>query len=110
MGMMPLGLTEFDGMIRSELIAEIERLRAELYMRDKMELHEVVMKLVGPVMPVGETREDERRLENMKALTELADRLLLEIDVVSHSADRVEASMKAIGVHARDFMMAVKDA
>lgn len=71
MGMMPLGLTEFDGMIRSELIAEIERLRAELYMRDKMELHEVVMKLVGPVMPAGETREDERRLENMKALTEL---------------------------------------
>ena len=75
-----------------------------------MELHEIVMKLVGPVMPVGETREDERRLENMKALTELVDRLLFEVDAVSHNADRVEASMKAVGVHARDFMTAVKDA
>ena len=27
-----------------------------------------------------------------------------------HSADRVEASMKAIGIHARDFMAIVKDA
>ena len=75
-----------------------------------MELHEVVMKMVGPVMPVGETREDERRLENIKKLTELVDRLLFEIDAVSHNADRVEASMKAIGVRARDFMTAVKDA
>ena len=75
-----------------------------------MELHEIVMKLVGPVMPVGETREDERRLENMKALTELVDRLLFEVDAVSHNADRVEASMKAVGVHARDFMTVVKDA
>ena len=75
-----------------------------------MELHEIVMKLVGPVMPVGETREDERRLENMKALTELVDRLLFEVDAVSQNADRVEASMKAVGVHARDFMTAVKDA
>ena len=75
-----------------------------------MELHEIVMKLVGPVMPVGETREDEQRLSNMKALTELVDRLLFEVDAVSHNADRTEASMKAIGVHARDFMTAVKDA
>lgn len=75
-----------------------------------MELHEIVMKLVGPVMPVGETREDERRLENIKTLTELADRLLFEIDAVSHNADRAEASMRAIGVHAREFITAVKDA
>ena len=75
-----------------------------------MELLEIVMKLIGPVMPVGETREDERRLENMKVLTELVDRLLFEVDSASHNADRVEASMKAVGVHARDFMAAVKDA
>lgn len=75
-----------------------------------MELHEIVMKLIGPVMPVGESREDERRLKNMKSLTELIDRLLFEVDAVSHNADRVEASMKAIGVHARDFIASVKDA
>ena len=31
-----------------------------------MELYEIVMKLVGPVQPVGETRADEQRPANMK--------------------------------------------
>jgi hypothetical protein len=77
---------------------------------EKMELHEIVRKLVGPVTPVGETQEDARRLENMKVLTELADRLLCDIALTAHNADRVEASMKAIGVHARKFMASVRDA
>ena len=34
--------------------------------RNDMELYEIVMKLVGPVQPVGETRADEQRLANMK--------------------------------------------
>ena len=75
-----------------------------------MELYEIVMKLIGPVQPVGETRADEQRLESMKKLTELTDRLLFEIDAAAHNADRAEASMRAIGVHARDFMADVKDA
>lgn len=75
-----------------------------------MELHEIVMKLVGPVRPIGEHNADKERLENMKKLTELTDRLLFEIDAASPSADRAEASMKAIGEHARDFMAAVRDA
>lgn len=75
-----------------------------------MELHEIVMTLVGPVQPVGETRADEQRLDNMKKLTELVDRLLFEIDTAAASADRVEASMKAIGMHARKFMATVGDA
>ena len=33
-----------------------------------------------------------------------------EIDDAVHSADRVEAPMKAIGIHARDFMAIVKNA
>lgn len=74
-----------------------------------MKLHEIVMKLVGPVTPIGETQEDGRRLENMRVLTELVDRLLFVINAASHNADRTEASMKVIGVHARDFMKAVKD-
>ena len=52
---------------------------------------------------------DEQRLANMKKLTELTDQLLGEIDDTVHSADRVKASMKAIGIHARDFMATVKD-
>jgi len=55
-----------------------------------MELYEIVMKLVGPVQPVGETRADKQRPASMKKLTELAE--------------------KAIGIHARDFMAIIKDA
>ena len=34
--------------------------------RNDMELYEIVMKLVGLVQPVGETRADEQRPANMK--------------------------------------------
>lgn len=75
-----------------------------------MELYDIVMKLVGPVDPVGETRADEQRLENLKKLTALTDALLCEIYSVAHNADRNESSMKAIGVRARNFMEAVRNA
>ena len=75
-----------------------------------MELHEIVMKLAGPVQPVGETNADARRLENMRTLTELVDMLLGHISLASGYADRDEASMKAIGAHARDFLNDVRSA
>lgn len=75
-----------------------------------MTLYETVMKLVGPVEAVGETGQDERALENLKELTELVDLLLWKIANTAGTADRPEASMKAIGNHARDFLKVVKEA
>ena len=75
-----------------------------------MELHEIVLKLIGPVQPVGETRADEERLENMRSLTDLTDKLLYEIERAAPFADREEASMKKIGAHARYFLGEVHDA
>lgn len=72
-----------------------------------MTLHEIVMKLVGPVQPVGESYSDEQRLKNMQELTELVDALLDEIHHASKDADRVESSMKIIGQHARSFLATV---
>ena len=46
----------------------------------------------------------------MNALTELVDRLLFYIDDVAQYADRPKASMKAIGVRARDFLKETKEA
>ena len=37
--------------------------------------YDVVKKLIGEVRPVGETNEDNRRLENLKALCELMDEI-----------------------------------
>lgn len=69
-----------------------------------MELYDVVMKLVGPVLPVGEHHEDSKRFENITRLTALVDTLLCEIRDASSAADRPEASMKKIGIHARAFL------
>ena len=74
-----------------------------------MELYEVVLKLTGPVRPVGETNEDARRLANMKKLTELTSALLDCISSVEGYATRPEASMKAVGVYAEEFMKSVKE-
>ena len=75
-----------------------------------MELFEIVMKLNGPVQPLGERHADQTRLANMKTLTKLADRILYEINRAEPAADRVEFYVKAIGVHAREFMESVKNA
>ena len=46
----------------------------------------------------------------MKALTELVDRLLFDIGEADQYAEASDASMKAIGVHARDFLKGTKEA
>ena len=70
-----------------------------------MNLHEVVMKLAGPIDPIGETNADARRLENLKQLTELADRLVLDIDRIASSyKNNHQASMKAASEHCVKFL------
>lgn len=75
-----------------------------------MDLYDVVTKLVGPVDAVGETNEDARRLANLKELTTLVDRLLYEIVHAATASTRQEASMKAIGMHAKNFLRDVREA
>ena len=70
-----------------------------------MELYGVVLKLVGPTFPIGETNEDERRFENLKELTKLVDLLLRDIDqIATLNADRVEFSMKRSGDFCNKFL------
>ena len=70
-----------------------------------IDIYEVVKKLIGPIDPVGKSESDAARLENIKQLTRLVDMLVSDIDyVANHNKDRVEASMKAIGVFADKFM------
>lgn len=73
-----------------------------------MELYDIVKKLIGPIHPCGDHGIDQERLKNMKALTVLVDKLLFDIENAVHCADRQEASVRAIGVHARDFMDTLK--
>jgi hypothetical protein len=66
--------------------------------------YDVVVKLVGPIDPVGETNADGRRFENLVAMCELADALLTDIDsVATYNKDRVEHSMRKAGRYAAEF-------
>lgn len=69
-----------------------------------MELKDVVMKLVGPISPIGETNYDRGVLENAKVLTQLVDDLLTDIDqVASDNKDRHQHSMALVGEHCSEF-------
>jgi hypothetical protein len=69
-----------------------------------MEMIDVVRRLLGPIEPVGESNEDERRLKNLEATIEIVDRLLCDIGSAAQDADRVEHSMRVIGQRAKQFL------
>lgn len=70
-----------------------------------MEIYDVVVKLVGPIIPVGETQTDAKRLENLKVLTKLTNTLLIDIDSIARdNKDRVEYSRKKVGEFAAKFL------
>ena len=69
-----------------------------------MKLIDVVRKLVGPVIPVGETREDDERFENLQAEIELIDRMMSDISDVAGEVNRSEYSRKRAGLAAKKFL------
>jgi len=69
-----------------------------------MDIHEIVKKLIGEIEPVGESNEDDRRYENLKALVMLTDKLMADIDdVATYNRSRIEFSMKRAGNYAKAF-------
>jgi len=66
--------------------------------------HDVIGKLLGPIEPVGETNEDERRYKNLDATIELVEKLCYDIYCVSRNKDRQEYSMKRAGITADKFL------
>jgi len=68
-----------------------------------IDIYEVTKKLIGEIEPVGETRTDDVRFENLKVMITLVDKLLSEIDAVAANKTQHEFSMKRAGEHASDF-------
>jgi hypothetical protein len=66
--------------------------------------YEIVKKIVGPINPVGETNEDDRRFENLMVMTSLVDKLLTDIDTVGMEKTREEYSRKRAGEFADKFL------
>ena len=74
----------------------------------KMEIYDIIKKLIGPIDPIGETYEDNERFENLKATTKLVNQLLFKIYTVSYNKDKVEFSMKKSGEFAHKFLKTIK--
>jgi hypothetical protein len=77
-----------------------------------MTLEEIILKLVGPIEPIGDSRVDEERFENLNNLCDLVDHLVSYIDHVGCNKDRVECSMRRAGEYADNFLsetLGIKD-
>jgi len=75
-----------------------------------LDLDDIVLSLTGPINATGSHEVDERHLENLKTLTQLIDRLLYVVSDEAPYAKRKEASMNAIGIHAKTFLNDVHNA
>ena len=78
-------------------------------MKKLLDVRDVVLKLTGPIQPVGESNTDAERLENIQQLTATVDDLITHIALQIHNADEPEASRRAIGNHAREFLRGLRD-
>ena len=73
-----------------------------------IDTYDVVTKLIGDIDPVGETHTDNKRLENLKALILLTNKLMGDIDRVYRlNKDFHQASMKEASNTAKAFLDAV---
>lgn len=66
--------------------------------------YEIVTKLIGPIQPTGDHGVDTKHLENMRNMTELVGALLDNVRKAARASNSKEASVRAIGLHARDFV------
>ncbi len=73
-----------------------------------MEIIDVVKKLVGKIDPIGETRIDNERLENLKILTALVEGLIEDIYAVSKNKNCPEYSRQEAGMYAACFLEHVR--
>lgn len=69
-----------------------------------MNTYEVVIKLIGQIMPIGETNEDERRFKSLEETTELVNLLLEDIDRVASCSHRGEWSIRRSEEFANKFL------
>lgn len=67
-----------------------------------MNPNEIVNRIIGKTVPIGETNADEVRFENLKAKCELVECLVRELDELSKLSSSHEFSVKRAGQYAAD--------
>ena len=69
---------------------------------------EVARNMIGCVEAIGETHYDDKAYENLDVMIDVCNALLDDIYEASKAKDRVEYSMKKIGIHAYGFLEDLK--
>lgn len=77
---------------------------------NKNTIYDVTKKLIGPINPIGESNEDDRRFENLQSLCYLVDKLMFDISDLLYHKNTIEYSKKRSGLKALDFLKETKSA
>lgn len=67
-------------------------------------ISEVIERLVGPILPIGCSSEDARRLKNQNLYQSLVADMVDDIRIIAAEKDRHEASRSQAGKNADDFL------
>lgn len=70
--------------------------------------YELIKKVIGNIQPVGETRTDEIRLENLKATIELTEALLDDIKDVARESGAHQHSIAEAGKVAENCLIELR--
>lgn len=74
-----------------------------------MTYSDIIHKLIGKVVPIGETNTDKQRLENLENMITVAESLLSEIEIVSSMSHRNEHSIVQAQHKAKEALTRFKD-
>jgi len=72
--------------------------------KNTMTHKEIVLKLIGEIEPIGVSEIDSLRFENLKAMCNLVNELVADIDEVVKNKNRHEYSMRKLGEYADKFL------
>lgn len=76
---------------------------------DAKQVYEVVMKLIGPTDPVGDSLQDIIALVNTKELIKLTDRLIGNISSLRSYTSFPEVSVQKVGEEARNYLIELEN-
>lgn len=69
--------------------------------------YQIVVELLGPIKPLGDSSQDTKRLQNLEGLITVIALLLNDIQQCAEYKDSHEHSVKEIGVMANRFLTEV---
>lgn len=76
---------------------------------ERLSCEEIVKRILGPTYPLGEHGADAERLQNVRRMTALVDDLLNHLRLLAKQSSSSEASVRAIGDHAKEFLRYLAD-